>query len=36
MNARARCIDPAVGRPTRELLDRMKAGDEEGVRRFIH
>jgi hypothetical protein len=36
MNARARRVDPAVTRPTRELLVRMTAGDEEGVRKFIH
>jgi hypothetical protein len=36
MNARARCVDPAVTRPTRELLERMTAADEEGVRKFIH
>jgi hypothetical protein len=36
MHDRARRVDPSAGRPTRELLDRMRAGDEEGVRKFIH
>ncbi len=36
MNDRARRVDPRAGRPTRELLERMKAGDVESVRKFIH
>jgi len=36
MHDRARRVDPAAGRPTRELLERMAAGDEQGVREFIH
>jgi hypothetical protein len=35
MNDRARRVDPAVGRPTNELIERMMAGDEAGVRKFI-
>ena len=35
MHDRARRVDPTVGRPTHELLARMTAGDEEGVRKFI-
>jgi hypothetical protein len=36
MHDRARRVDPAVGRPTNELLERMTAADEAGVRKFIH
>ena len=36
MHDRARRVDPSAGRPTRELLERMTAGDEDGVRKFIH
>jgi hypothetical protein len=36
MNDRARRTDPAKGRSSRELLERMEAGDVEGVRKFIH
>jgi hypothetical protein len=32
---RARRVDPSTGRPTRDLLERMKAGDEAGVRSYL-
>ena len=32
---RALSANPATGRSTRDLLERMKAGDEDGVREFI-
>jgi hypothetical protein len=35
MHDRARRVDPTVGRPTNELLERMAAADEAGVRKFI-
>ena len=35
MHDRARRVDPVHGRPTKELLERMTAGDEAGVRKFI-
>jgi hypothetical protein len=36
MHDRARDVDPTTSRPTRELLERMRAGDVEGVRKFAH
>jgi len=36
MHDRGKRVDPVVGRPTKELLERMTAGDEAGVRKFIH
>lgn len=35
MQERARRIKPGAGRPIRVLLDRMEAGDENGVKGFI-
>ena len=35
MSERGSRVDPRAGRSTSQLLDRMKAGDEEGVRRFL-
>jgi hypothetical protein len=35
MRERARRTTPGAGRPVRVLLDRMEAGDENGVKRFI-
>jgi hypothetical protein len=36
MHDRAKRVDPAAGRSTNELLGRMTAADEPGVRKFIH
>ena len=35
MHDRARRVDPVRARPTKDLLERMAAGDEAGVRKFI-
>jgi hypothetical protein len=35
MHERATRVNPAAGRPTPELLQRMRAGDVESVKRFI-
>jgi hypothetical protein len=35
MLERARSANSSAGRSTRDLLERMKAGDEDGVRKFI-
>lgn len=35
MQERARRTTPGAGRPMRALLDRMEAGDENGVKSFI-
>jgi hypothetical protein len=35
MQRRAQGINPGAGSPMRVLLERMEAGDEDGVRKFI-
>jgi hypothetical protein len=35
MTNRAKRHDPSAGRPTRNLLDRMKTGDVKSVQKFI-
>jgi hypothetical protein len=35
MIERAKRMDPSAGRGTRELLDRMRAGDVDAVKKFI-
>jgi hypothetical protein len=35
MHERARRVDLAAGRPTNEIRERMAAGDDAGVRKFI-